>query len=177
MKKIIKNVAFYVLFSAAVAIFLAIVMFLVMFSRLAQYFFPVFCAITLLSIVAMVIVKIKKHISLPLMLLATLAITIAVNSITAVGTLLYLTEYSRWKWDHVPRDLRIYMLNDLKKEFDFIGKTEEEIINFLGEPGAKPEYGDRKYFEYHIGDDFIDSITFDIVFIDGKSVETRKSVH
>ena len=69
------------------------------------------------------------------------------------------------------------MVKDLENEFDFIGKTEKEVIDFLGEPGADPEYGGRKYFEYHIGYDLIDAITFDVVFMDGKSVETRISVH
>ncbi|MEI3159749.1 hypothetical protein [Monoglobus pectinilyticus] len=72
-----------------------------------------------------------------------------------------VSAYSRQNWDN-NANLRIYMIEDLEKQYQFFGKTETEIIDFLGHP-SNVSYYSGKRLEYYIGDGYIDPYTYDII--------------
>ena len=72
-----------------------------------------------------------------------------------------VSAYSRQNWDN-NANLRIYMIEDLEKQYQFFEKTETEVIDFLGHP-SNVSYYSGKRLEYYIGDGYIDPYTYDII--------------
>lgn len=99
------------------------------------------------------------------MLIIFTVLSVIVNSGIYLGITGYLSDYSRKKWDRY-ENFRIYMIDDLQKEHQLIGKSEEEIIELLGEPARKPDSGPRR-FEYYVGDSMIDPYVYEIIFNNG----------
>ena len=116
---------------------------------------------------------IAKSISLTMIVSAVMAVVI--NVVTFFGVYMYISEYSKDKWDAHPR-LRICMVDDLEREHQVIGMTEEEVKALLGEPEDVPEWGQRR-FEYYAGDSGYDPYTYDVLFENGVAVETRIREH
>lgn len=109
--------------------------------------------------------RLKAHCPYPLMLIIFTVLSVIVNSGIYLGITGYLSDYSRKKWDRY-ENFRIYMIDDLQKEHQLIGKSEEEIIELLGEPARKPDSGPRR-FEYYVGDSMIDPYVYEIIFNNG----------
>ena len=110
--------------------------------------------------------KLKTNRKLPLCLLFATVVSIIFNGIIYFSVDKYVSVYSKMKWDN-NKELRFYMIDSLEKQFDFIGKTEQEVTDILGEPQSIREYGDCRFFEYYIGSDYIDPYTYDFIFKNG----------
>ena len=108
-------------------------------------------------------------------MIVSAVMAVVINVVTFFGVYRYVSEYSREKWDAHPR-LRICMVDDLEREHQIIGMSEEEVKVLLGEPGDIPQWGKHR-FEYYAGDSGYDPYTYDVIFENGVAVETRVSEH
>lgn len=120
--------------------------------------------------------KLKADWMLPLFLILATVLAMVSNGILYNFVDNYVSTYSRAKWDS-NAELRFYMVDSLEEQFDFIGKTEQEVRDILGEPANVAEYGGWRVFEYYIGDDYIDPYTYDIRFENGIVMNSGVTQH
>ena len=113
--------------------------------------------------------------SLPMTMIISAILAVIINIVILLGAKMYISEYSKEKWDKYPR-LRVYMVDDLEREHQIIGMSEEEVKDLLGEPGDVPEWGQHRY-EYYAGESIADPYTYDVLFENGVAVETRVWEH
>ncbi len=123
--------------------------------------------------------KMKRIWMLPLCLILSTIMTTAVNYGALYATFDYISVYSREKWDNYP-SVRYYMLDNLKEQYDFIGMTEQELTEILGEPTYIIKCSSTKYkgctaYQYMIGDDSIDGYTYDFIFDNAIVIDTSVS--
>lgn len=126
------------------------------------------CAVTLSIIFYR---KSKLNFKKPIILLIFVIAALIINIAAYCAAENYVSVYSRQKWDNNEK-LRIYMIDDLESQYNFDGKSENEVINLLGEPNVVSENNFGKKFEYYIGDDHIDPYTYDVIFNNGFAVKT-----
>ena len=107
---------------------------------------------------------------LPLTLLLCAVVSAGLNGVIYHVTEQYISSYSRQKWDRYEK-LRKYMIDDLERQYPLIGKTEQEVIDILGQPANRSNYSGQR-FEYYIGDGFMDPYTYDLLFKNGVVVDT-----
>lgn len=105
--------------------------------------------------------KLKINRSMPIILLFFILSAAFINAGTYNIVQNCVSAYSRQNWDN-NSNLRIYMIEDLEKQYQFFGKTEAEVIDFLGHP-SNVSYYSGKRLEYYIGDGYIDPYTYDII--------------
>ncbi len=110
--------------------------------------------------------KLKSNYMLPLCLILATVLSTIINGVIYNSVDNYISVYSREKWND-NAELRFHMIDNLEKQFDFIGKTEQEIKDILGEPSNTIEYDGWRVFEYYIGNDYIDAYTYDFRFEKG----------
>lgn len=124
--------------------------------------------------------KMKYKWMLPLCLILSTIITTMVNYGFLYAASDYMSVYTREKWDNYTL-LRHCMLDSLKEQYNFVGMTEQELTEILGEPTRIVEYtGHTKYkgyiaYQYMIGDDRIDGYTYDFIFDNGVVIDTSVS--
>lgn len=137
-------------------------------------------SVTGLIIPMLCIRKKKSTWMLPLFLIISTIITTAVNYGIFYGAYDYMSVYTKEKWEKYPY-VRYCMLDNLKEQYEFIGMTEQELKEILGDPTYIAEYtGNTKYkgytaYQYMIGDDKIDGYTYDFIFENGIVVDTSAS--
>lgn len=79
-----------------------------------------------------------------------------------IGARSYISSFSQEKWYNNER-LRFYMIDDLEKKHQIIGKTEKEITELIGKPTYT--YNDQEnVWEYFIGFSMIDGLGYQIEF-------------
>lgn len=105
--------------------------------------------------------KLKTNWAMPLILILCILFAMLFNAGAYNIIQNYVSTYNRQNWDN-NENLRIYMIEDLEKQYQFIGKTEIEIIDFLGHP-TNVSYYSGKRLEYYIGNGYIDPYTYDIM--------------
>ena len=132
----------------------------------------VFVLVYLCAVILPIILrkKIKTNYIMPSVLIVSTIAAIIINGAIYSTADNYMSTYSRQKWDN-NEELRFYMIDDLERQYDFIGKDEQEIIDLLGSPSNISEHSGKR-FEYYIGDDYIDPYTYDIIFKDGIVIRT-----
>ena len=124
--------------------------------------------------------KMKYKWMLPLLLIVSTIVTTVVNYGIFYGACEYMSVYTREKWEKYPY-VRYYMIDNLKEQYEFIGMTEQELKEILGEPTYVIKYsGQTKYkgytaYQYMIGDDYIDGYTYDFIFENGIVIDTSVS--
>ena len=117
---------------------------------------------------------------LPLLLIVSTIVTTTVNYGVLWCSFDYMSVYTREKWEKYPY-ARHHMLANLKEQYEFIGMTEKELEEVLGDPTHIVEYtGNTKYkgytaYQYMIGDDRIDGYTYDFIFENGIVIDTSVS--
>ncbi len=187
--KVLLNVFLYLIF----VLLWGAILFVLTFIRMFDTFLDRFADGALLTIFAVISVtgliipilfirKMKHSWMLPLFLIVSTIITTAVNYGIFYGARDYMSVYTREKWEKYPY-VRHCMLDNLKEQYEFIGMTEQEVKEILGEPTYITEYtGNTKYkgytaYQYIIGDDLIDPYSYDFIFNDGIVVDTSVSQH
>lgn len=116
--------------------------------------------------------KVKKY-------TVIIALSLAASSVISVAGIeikhFDLATYTREKWLEKGYD-RGRMIKSFMKKVDLVGKTEAEMIYYLGEPDYQgtPSGNDTFAFSYNydIGNylDFLDSSTFDVYFNDSGTI-------
>lgn len=120
--------------------------------------------------------RIKVNWLLPFLLVLSTVLAIVFNGVIYNEVDNYVSIYTRQKWD-THSELRFYMIDDLEKKYKFIGKTEQNVTDVLGEPTNIVQYNDYKVFEYYIRSDYIDPYTYDLKFDNGVVVNTGVVQH
>lgn len=182
MKKTIINVIlsiFLVLFWIGI-LFVSAMLLLIsdIFSRFGQGILIITSVLIYIMALVVPIVfrkKLTAFQSLPLTMIISAILAVIINIVILLGAKMYISEYSKEKWDKYPR-LRVYMVDDLEREHQIIGMSEEEVKYLLGEPGDVPEWGQHRY-EYYAGESIADPYTYDVLFENGVAVETRVWEH
>lgn len=105
--------------------------------------------------------NLKTNWVMPLILTLCILFAAFFNAVTYNIIQNHVSTYNRQNWDN-NENLRIYMIEDLEKQYQFIGKTETEVTDFLGHP-ANISYYSGKRLEYYIGNGYIDPYTYDII--------------
>lgn len=129
-----------------------------------------FVIVSFICVLIPIIFRKKLKLRLPLLLVIFTVISLITNIGVHIATTSYFSHYSKQKWSD-NRELRYYMINDIEKTYGIAGKTEQEVIELLGEPEFKTE-GER--FQYYTGHYMIDPYTYDIIFEDGIAVGTEE---
>lgn len=124
----------------------------------------IFAVIYALAIILPIVFRkrITKYLSLPITYLISTIIAVITVGVIFVGSVLYISEFSQQKWDNNSL-LRIHMIDDLEQEHKIIGKTEQEIIDLLGEPACIYDTNQIIY-EYYVGDSGSDPYGYKIKF-------------
>jgi len=146
--------------------------------------FKVFTIIAVIGLLIPILFRKKMKYSwmMPLSLIVATIITTAVNYGVLYVASDYMSVYTREKWDKYPL-IRYCMLDDLKEQYEFIGMTEQELKEALGEPTyiaeytGETEHKGRTAYQYIIGDDYIDGYTYDLIFDNEVVVDTSISQH
>ena len=126
--------------------------------------------------------KMKQKWMMPMFLIIATIFTTGVNYGILYASYDYMGDYTREKWDK-HRLVRYRMLDSLQEQYEFVGMTEQEVKEVLGEPSFDKEYsGNTKYnghrvFQYIIGDDRIDPYSYDFIFEHGVVIDTAYSQH
>jgi len=118
--------------------------------------------------------KMKRIWMLPLCMIIATIITTAVNYGILYGVSEYLSVYTREKWDNFPLT-RYCMLDSLNEQYEFIGMTEQELKENLGEPTRIAEdthYHGRIGYHYVVGDDFTEPHFYVFLLDNGNVVGT-----
>ena len=144
----------------------------------------VFAIVSMIGLLIPILLRKKMRHAwmLPFFLIIATIMTTAVNYGILYGTLDYLSVYTREKWDKHP-SVRYCMLDSLHEQYEFIGMTEQELKETLGEPTyiteytGETEHQGRTAYQYMIGDDFIDGYTYDYIFDNGIVIDTSISQH
>lgn len=105
--------------------------------------------------------RLAKYLPLPASMLAFGLLSALLCICLLSGARSYISSFSRQKWKHYQR-LRIYMIDDLEKKHQIIGKTGEEIVDLLGEPYRYET--DNVVYEYYVGDSIIDPYGYRLTF-------------
>ena len=119
--------------------------------------------------------RISKYLSMPLSFVVFTILSVLIVSFVFVGARSYISSFSQEKWNNNER-LRIYMLDDLEERHKIVGKTNEEIINLLGEPTYISDVKNIKY-EYYVGESIIDPLGYQIEFDNNIAVKTELVEH
>lgn len=139
----------------------------------------IFILIYLLAIIlpAIFCKKLKIWLMPLIMIISSVSAVFINKGIYHIGKI-YISSYTREKWDKY-ENLRYNMIDDLESKYNFIGMSEEEIIDILGEPMTVSDHIDPEYYryEYYIDDGFMDPWTYDIIFRNGVAVESCKTQH
>lgn len=134
-----------------------------------------FGVVALLCFIIPIIFRKKLKLRLPILLIIFSLLSAFINATSTVGSYVYLSHYTPEKWDKYP-DVRYCMQSSLERQHELVGKTEQEIIELLGEPeNIADDYCYR--YEYFIGYGMIDPYTYDIIFEDGVAVRTEINEH
>lgn len=162
----------YLILALAWFVIVVIFLFAFAFSTLLQHFWNgglvvVFGCFAILVFVLPIIFR--KKLSSNWMKPTAMLVLTGVFCLTSYGILNVATEYvssfNRATWNH-NEELRIYMIEDLERNYQLVGKTEQEVRSLLGEPANISEYH-GKTFEYFINSGFMDPVTYDIRFENG----------
>lgn len=185
--KILLNIFLYLIFALLWCAILFVLNFIRIFDTFLDRFgngilLKVFAIISVTGIVITLLCrkKMKYTWMLPFFLIVSTIITTSVNYGLLYAASDYMSVYTREKWDKYPL-VRYCMLDNLKERYEFIGMTEQELKELLGEPTYITEYtGNTKYkgytaYQYMIGDDKIDGYTYDFIFDNGVVVDTSVS--
>ncbi len=119
--------------------------------------------------------RISKYLSMPLSFIIFTILSVIIVSFVFVGARCYIASFSQEKWNDNER-LRIYMLDDLEERHKIVGKTNEEIVDLLGEPIYISDNQNIKY-EYYVGDSLIDPLGYQIEFDNNIAVKTTLVEH
>lgn len=105
-------------------------------------------------------------------------LSVVLNGLVYAGAVDYLSHYSKDKWIKYANH-RYYMLEDLQKEHDLVGLSENEVKNLLGEPAKVVDRIDGYYaYEYSTGGRYlIDPYVLEIVFLNGTSTYVTAREH
>ncbi len=97
---------------------------------------------------------------------------LTVSFLTSVGFTKYYSDFTQEKWmQH--KDLRYRMIDSLESQYTLEGMTDDEIIELLGEPDYEQEGYNVKnipsqyFYEYYVGDGFMDPIIYRVIFENG----------
>ncbi len=120
--------------------------------------------------------RISKYLPLALSFIVFTIISVVVVGFIIVGAKGYISEFGRKKWDNNER-LRIYMIDDLEKTYGVEGKTDNEIIDLLGQPTYIIIDDQNKKYEYYVGDSMIDPLGYQIEFENNVAVNTKLIEH
>ena len=134
----------------------------------------VFAGVGLVCLIMPIIFRKKLKPRLPLLLIISSVLSVAINATMFIATVAYLSDFTEEKWDEYP-ELRYCMTDSLEKKHKIVGKTEEEILELLGKPGNIADYYDYRY-EY-LWRESMDPYTYDIIFENGVAIRTEIHVH
>ena len=115
--------------------------------------------------------KMKYQWMLPLFLIASTILTTAVNCGILYAAHDYISVYTREKWDKYPFE-RGSILDSLNEQYNFIGMTEQEVKEILGEPNKTSERDSCTIYQYIVGGTFNVLYAYDFTFDNGVVVET-----
>lgn len=101
-------------------------------------------------------------------------LAIVITALIFVGAVSYISEFTPKKWAAY-EPLRIYMIDDFEDEYTVLGKTNEEIVELLGEP--KSVLGNDELYEYYVGDGIIDPYGYQIEFENGRVINKKLIEH
>ena len=101
-------------------------------------------------------------------------ISIIVTTTINYGVRDYMSVYTRKKWGKEAY-VRCYMLDSLNEQYEFIGITEQELKEILGEPTIIGERDGCIIYKYAVGDDFTYPEFYDFIFDNGIVVDTSYS--
>lgn len=187
--KVLLNIFLYLIFVLLWGAILFVLTFIRMFDTFLERFadgalLTIFAVISVTGLIIPIlfIKKMKHSWMLPLFLIVSTIITTAFNYGIFYGARDYMSVYTKEKWEKYPY-VRYCMLDNLKEQYEFIGMTERELKEILGEPTDITEYtGNTKYkgytvYQYIIGDDLIDPYSYDFIFDDGIVIDTSVSQH
>ncbi len=59
------------------------------------------------------------------------------------------------------------MFDSLNEQYDFIGMTEQEVKEILGEPGHASAHDGRTIYRYNVGSSFNVLYAYDFIFDNG----------
>jgi hypothetical protein len=185
--KILFNVFLYLLFALLWGVILSVLFLMRTFDTFLDRFddgilLKVFAVTSVIGIVITVLCRKKMKYSwmLPLCLILSTIFTTTMNYGLLYKASDYMSVYTKEKWEKYPY-VRYCMLDNLKERYEFIGMTEQEVKEILGEPTYVVEYtGNTKYkghmaYQYVVGDDRIDGYTYDFIFENGIIVDTSVS--
>ena len=127
------------------------------------------------AVQVMIFKKGKSYIKKPFKILLCIIAAIVINTVIFNIGWIYISDFSREKWDN-NEDLRIHMIDDLEEKYQIIGKSEQEIIDLLGEPRTDTN-NNIKMFWYYVGDSGSDPYTYDIIFENGIATVTEVNEH
>jgi hypothetical protein len=63
----------------------------------------------------------------------------------------WASTYTREKWEVADQDDRSRMIGDFEKQVNLVGKNEEEVVYYLGEPSRKTEENGQIGWDYSLG--------------------------
>lgn len=187
VRKILLNIFLYMVFVLLWGAILFVLSLIRMFGTFLDRFadgalLTIFAVISVIGLIIPILFIRKKKSTwmLPLFLIVSTIITTAINYGIFYGACDYMSVYTKEKWEKYPH-VRYCMLDNLKEQYDFIGLTEQELKEILGEPTYVIKYsGQTKYkgytaYQYMIGDDYIDGYTYDFIFENGIVIDTSVS--
>ena len=99
-------------------------------------------------------------------------LAVAVNAGAFQISKSYFSVYTGDKWNSYIK-LRHRMLDDLKSKYEFVGMSEKEVTDLLGEPQIAPEDGGKSEIGYVVGDSMIDAMVFFLELENGVVTNTR----
>lgn len=187
MLKVLLHAFLYLIFVLLWSVILSVLFLMTTFDRFLDSFadgllLKVFAVTSVAGIVIPILFrkKMKYKWMLPLLLIVSTIVTTTVNYGVLWCSFDYMSVYTREKWEKYPY-ARHHMLANLKEQYEFIGMTEKELEEVLGDPTHIVEYtGNTKYkgytaYQYMIGDDRIDGYTYDFIFENGIVIDTSVS--
>lgn len=128
----------------------------------------------------MIFKKGKSYIKKPFKILLCIIAAIVINTVIFNIGWIYISEYSREKWDN-NEDLRIHMIDDLEEKYQIIGKSEREVKDILGNPAYVEDRNagglNGKLLSYYIGMNIIDPYMYDIILENGVVIQTEVNEH
>ena len=136
-----------------------------------------FCAFI---VQVMIFKRRKSYVKKPLKMLTCTFVAIFINTIVFNAGWIYISEYSREKWEN-NKELRHYMVYDFEQEYQIMERSEQEVIDLLGNPvyveDRSTEERNIKVLSYYAGRGLIDIYTYDIIFENGIVTETEVNEH
>ena len=169
---IILTIFLYIMLILTLLMLFSMTEFISMFSLIGRFHYGVlknvFFAIWIAGIIVPVLFykKMKSIWMLPLYMLLAIFVATTINYGVLDGVADYVSVYTREKWDKYP-SVRYCMIDSLNEQYKFIGMTEQELKNVIGEPDRITEKDGNIIYKYVVGDEFTDPHEYNFVLKKG----------